>query len=62
MTFQLEQWLCMQVAGFIFGGNSREGKIEMTAPVQSEAKAKPDSKGENIAMTSPVTTEMIGSQ
>merc|ERR1712130_256584 len=51
-----------QVAGFIFGGNTKQSggeseKIAMTSPVQTEAGAKPQNGGESekIAMTSPVT-------
>lgn len=46
-----------QIAGFIFGGNTRGESISMTSPVVAENKiVKGD--GEKIAMTSPVTTEM----
>lgn len=48
----------MQVAGFIFGGNVKEGKIDMTTPVQTESDSK--DKSEKIAMTTPVATEMSG--
>ena len=55
----------LQVAGFIFGGNTKPGsrdseKIAMTTPVQSEKSSghgQSDSS-ESISMTSPVTTEM----
>ena len=49
-----------QVAGFIFGGNIKEGKIDMTTPVQTEAESNSQDKGEKIAMTTPVATEMSG--
>ena len=58
--------ICCQVAGFIFGGNVKDDKIEMTSPVISEAngegktKAEGPPKGEKIAMTSPVTTDIEG--
>ena len=53
-----------QVAGFIFGGNTKPGsdqseKIAMTTPVQSEKTSGSGRPGnEKISMTSPVTTEM----
>ena len=53
----------MKCAGYIFGKNSREDKIAMTAPVMSEAvedaKGLPKGDGEKIAMTSPVMAEML---
>jgi hypothetical protein len=50
-----------QVAGFIFGGNVKQGKIAMTSPVQTEANGKSQDgvESEKIAMTSPVTSEML---
>lgn len=49
-----------QVAEFIFGGNVKEGKIEMTSPVQTQTESKPEDDSEKIAMTTPVATEMSG--
>lgn len=46
------------MAEFIFGGNSKEDKIEMTSPVTTESGSKAKGKGEKIDMTTPVTTEM----
>lgn len=42
------------LAGFIFGGNTSQESVAMTAPVTMEPNA---SKGEEIAMTAPVTME-----
>ena len=58
-------FLKLQVAGFIFGGNKKEEKISMTSPVQSEykqeeANGEKNGKGEKIAMTVPVTTLIEG--
>lgn len=43
------------LAGYIFGGNQRQRKIEMTAPVTQAPAA-----GEKIAMTAPVTQGPAG--
>ena len=43
------------VAGYIFGGNASREKIAMTSPVVENT-----SKGQAIAMTSPVTASMEG--
>ena len=43
-----------QLAGYIFGGNSRRESLPMTAPVAEERS------GERIAMTAPVTQQADG--
>lgn len=42
------------LAGYIFGGNTRNQSIAMTSPVMTEPAA-----GERIAMTSPVETQQV---
>lgn len=42
-----------RLAGYIFGGNTRQQSIEMTSPVT----AQPSSSSSKIAMTSPVTAQ-----
>ena len=49
------------LAGYIFGQNGPDEKIEMTAPVTtSPTGAIPSGSGEKIDMTAPVTTESAG--
>ena len=54
---EIQSGLFRVLAGYIFGKNSAQEDIAMTAPVLMQANATQEGKSEEIAMTAPVMME-----